>query len=63
MATTNNANQFSKTKKEITLKDNNSEKNVTIRKRPFEKHKEKDTCSCCQQLQHNYLIYPYLLRN
>ncbi|WHZ31465.1 hypothetical protein QNK01_08250 [Desemzia incerta] len=41
MATTNNANQFSKTKKEITLKDNNSEKNVTIRKRPFEKHKEK----------------------
>ncbi|SFQ10221.1 hypothetical protein SAMN04488506_0552 [Desemzia incerta] len=41
MATTKNANQFSKTKKEITLKDNNSEKNVTIRKRPFEKHKEK----------------------
>ena len=41
MAKTKDANQFSKTKKDMVSKNVNSEKNVIIRKRPFEKYQEK----------------------
>ena len=41
MTNTKNANQFSKTKKEMVSKSIHSEKNVIIRKRPFEKYKDK----------------------